>query len=279
MVKFHPASNGTNGSSPATGGGVLNDGERMDKLKLVVEELAHRNKNLLAIVQAIANQTARSSVGLNHFQAQFAQRLQSLSRSADLLVRDDVPAALMTDVVRTQFEPFGEINGALIAATGPDVLLNPQAVQNIGLALHELATNATKYGALSVPEGKVTVTWSISPDDSGRDVFRLDWREFHGPPVVKPGHRGFGLVVLRSLTGGTFNGEVDHAFDPGGVTFSLEVPAASVVARGSAERGPKNGSDFGNGNDPVAVRSDSGLPVTAWMMSGGARAEVRPSPA
>lgn len=232
----HPTATSTKRTWSARLGRISDKTDREERLQLVVDELTHRNKNLLALVQAIASQTGKRSAGLNHFQAQFTQRLQGLSRSIDLLVREDLRAASIADLVRSQLEPFGEVtlgevSEVRIAATGPDVLLNREAVQNIGLALHELATNATKYGALSVPEGKVTLAWALGSDDFAPARFRLIWREYNGPSVVPPTHRGFGQIVLQCLTSEALKGKVNHTFKAGGVSWTLEAPAAAVLDR------------------------------------------------
>ncbi len=120
-----------------------------------------------------------------------------------------------------------------ISATGPDVLLNPMAAQNIGLALHELATNAIKHGALSVPEGSVTVDWELEPCDVGPTRFRLIWRELNGPEVIPPTRQGFGHIVLQRMTAETLHGNVAHEFDPRGVSWTLDVPAAAVMVGGA----------------------------------------------
>ena len=145
-----------------------------EQLQFVVHELGHRIKNLLAVVQALANQTAQRSATVKEFQTVFSERLQGLSRSLDLLVEGEGRGASIADLVRSQLGPFGEIDGMRIAATGPVVSLNPEATQNIGLALHELATNATKHGALSVPSGAVTVDWEIDAKRVGAEPLSLE---------------------------------------------------------------------------------------------------------
>ena len=101
--------------------------------------------------------------------------------------------------------------------------------RNIGLALHELATNASKYGALSVAEGNVTVHWELA-NGGGRRRFRMAWREFNGPVVTEPKRRGFGLQVIQEMTAQALAGEVTHEFLPDGVRWSLDIPAAFVVS-------------------------------------------------
>ena len=211
---------------------------REEHLKFVVHELGHRIKNLLAVVQALANQTAQRTATVKDFQKVFSQRLQGLSRSLDLLAENNGRGASIADLVRSQLAPFAEIDGVRIAATGPVVSLNPEAAQNIGLALHELATNACKHGALSVPKGGVTVDWEIGPSDGGASRFRLIWREHHGPQVMSPQRRGFGHLVLQRMTGQTLQGKVNHEFGAGGVSWTLEVPAAAVVMQARRELHP-----------------------------------------
>jgi two-component sensor histidine kinase len=203
--------------------------QREERLLFTVHELGHRTKNLLAVIQAIASQTRQRSVSLQDFHERFSGRLRGLSRSLDLLVSEDGTNASIMDLVRSQLEPFGDVDGIRIAPQGPSIWLNSEATRNIGLALHELATNATKYGALSVSEGFITVDWLVRPDDTGAQRFLLIWREHDGPPVMSPQHRGFGHAVLQRMTHQALQGEVDHAFETGGVSWTLEVPLAAVA--------------------------------------------------
>jgi len=167
---------------------------------------------------------------------QFSRRLRGLSHSLELLVEEDGRGAWITDVVRSQLAPFGEVDGVRIVATGPAVFLRPEAAQNIGLALHELGTNATKHGALSVPEGVITVDWELGRVGIGRTCFRLMWREINGPKVMLPTRRGFSHVVLQRTTGQALQGKVNQEFAADGVRWTLEVPAARTVMPGPPER-------------------------------------------
>lgn len=204
--------------------------------QLVINELRHRTKNLLSVVLAIARQTGYVSPDIESFQSEFSQRLNGLSRSMDLLVEDGGRGAAISGLVHSQLAPFGNIDGVRISATGPDLFLNQSATQNIGLALHELATNAVKYGALSVSEGTVTVDWQVAPGTLGSMCFRLTWREQNGPEVKPPEHAGFGQVVLQRMTGATLGASVSHEFHPSGVVWTLDVLAAAVLIP-SAEAG------------------------------------------
>jgi len=208
--------------------------QREEQLRFVAHELSHRSKNLLAIIQAIARQIGLRSSSQEDFQMQFSQRLQGLSTSLNLLLDEGRRGAWIADVVRSQLTPFGEVDGVRIVATGPTVFLTPDAVQNIGLALHELATNATKYGALSAPQGVVTVHWDLRRVGIGRTCFRLMWREINGPKVTPPTDRGFGHIVLQRTTGQALQGNVTHEFKADGVRWTLEVPGARAVVSGIA---------------------------------------------
>ncbi len=210
--------------------------QREERLRFTALEISHRTKNLLAVVQAIADQTAQRSATLKDFQARFSQRLQGLSRSVDLLIEEDGHGASIAAVVSSQLEPFGQVDGVRIAASGPDVPLNSDAAQRIGQALHELATNATKYGALSVPEGWITVRWQLGPDNTGQPCFRLRWCERNGPKVLAPSRRGFGHVVLGGATGQALQGKVNHEFEARGVSWTLEAPLSAVGMLGPNER-------------------------------------------
>src|SRR5262249_8115664 len=152
--------------------------------------------NLLAVVQAIAGQTARHSAGLDAFQQRFSERLSAMARSQDLLVDGNWTGASVADLVRTQLAPFAETASSRIEVAGPRLELAPNAVHSLTLALHELATNAAKYGALSVSDGRLAITWGLSAADTAETRFRMCWRERNGPRVSSPTRKGFGHVVI-----------------------------------------------------------------------------------
>jgi two-component sensor histidine kinase len=120
------------------------------------------------------------------------------------------------------------LDGDRIAAQGPPIGLNPEATRNIGLALHELATNASKYGALSVPEGKVAVHWTFARSSGSRRLI-MTWREANGPMVTVPEHWGFGGHVLQQVAAQALSGKVMHKFLPEGVRWTLDIPAAAIL--------------------------------------------------
>lgn len=209
-------------------GVALDMTERRDKedhIAFLMRELAHRSKNLVAVIQAIAHQTARHSDKVSDFTERFSARLVALARTQDLLTGKDRKGALLEDLVHTQIEPFVEGEGKRLSITGPRVVLDEAATQSIGLALHELATNAAKYGALSVPQGRVTIEWEL-PGKQGDDrTLLLRWRERNGPKVQQPARKGFGHTVMERTLADSLQGNVKLDFAPSGLRWEAEIPA------------------------------------------------------
>jgi two-component sensor histidine kinase len=199
------------------------------QLRVTADELSHRIKNLVAIIQSIARQTMHQTTTREDFEARFSNRLGAFGRSLDLLIANDWHGARIDDLVRSELTPFGALDGTQITVNGPPLAVNPVAARNIGLAIHELATNASKYGALSVPEGKVAVHWELA-SSGGRQRFRMTWREFGGPMVAEPTRRGFGRQLIQQITAQALAGMVTHKFPPAGVRWTLDIPAAFVVS-------------------------------------------------
>ena len=136
----------------------------------------------------------------------------------------------MQELVRVQLAAFQEIDGVRVTIGGPDIVVNAKAAEQLGLCLHELATNAAKYGALSVPTGTVSIQWRVDAESGQEQSFSFMWRERGGPPVTMPTHTGFGSLVLQRLAAGTLNGKACKDFTPEGVTWMLACPATAVVA-------------------------------------------------
>lgn len=198
--------------------------------RFIMRELAHRSKNLLAVVQAIARQTGRSAQDLREFNAQLGERLAGLGRSQDLLVQKSWRGVSLSDLVSAQLAPFLEANNDRVEAHGPPVLLDADAAQNIGMALHELATNASKHGALSVTTGRVSITWDWLLAAEGERTLQLRWEESGGPPVSPPTRRGFGHAVIERLTAASMHGTAVLDWRPEGLCWTLEVPESSLVS-------------------------------------------------
>ena len=204
--------------------------KRTDKLlHTVMHELSHRSKNLLSVIQAMAQQTARLSPSVEAFLDRFNARIHGLAASQDLLVSQDWSGALLEDLVRQQLRPFGEGDRGRVEVSGPTVLVTPDAAQTLGLALHELATNASKYGALSVSGGRVAVQWKLEPG-GGVPRFRMSWRESGGPRVNAPERSGFGRMLIERLTAEKLDATVLLAFEREGVLWTLDAAAKDVLA-------------------------------------------------
>jgi PAS domain S-box-containing protein len=198
-------------------------------LRLLMRELTHRSKNLLAVIQAMARQTARHSGTIDSFLDQFGARLQALATSHDLLVQESWYGASLDELVRLQLGHYLDRQQAQVTVDGPPILLKPEAAQGLGLALHELATNAAKYGALSIPNGRVSIIWRRLPASEGHGV-EIVWQERGGPDVSTPVERGFGTLVIERNLARSLDAQVDLTFPPDGVGCRIIVPVTQFVA-------------------------------------------------
>lgn len=197
--------------------------------QLLLGEINHRAKNMLAVVQAMVRQTARKS-DPETFIRQFSERLASLAASQDLLVRNDWHGVEIGDLLPSQLSHLGELVGSRVRFSGPSLRLTPAAAQTLGMALHELGTNAAKHGALVSQRGRVEVGWRLV-DTPDQPRFILEWREKDGPPVAAPVRRGFGCSVMVRSVEHALDAEVDLAFAEAGLSWTVAAPAAAVVER------------------------------------------------
>jgi PAS domain S-box-containing protein len=196
--------------------------EREEREHLLMREINHRAKNMLNVVAAIAHQSAtRTPEG---FIERFSERIQALAANQDLLIRNAWRGIEIDDLVHAQLAPFADLTGSRIVVHGPKLRLKETAAQAIGLALHELATNAGKYGALSTATGRVDVRW-----ETEGDAFSVSWIEREGPPVSAPKRRGFGTVVMEIMAERSADGKVELLYRPSGVTWRLTCPAANAL--------------------------------------------------
>jgi two-component sensor histidine kinase len=203
--------------------------EAENQLRLLLRELTHRSKNLLAVIQAIARQTAARTKTVDDFLDRFGARLVAIGCSQDLLVADNWHGASLRTLVEQQLNMYAADRVAnRIMIDGEDVMLKPEAVQNLGLALHELATNAQKYGALSSGRGSVRIHWQFC--DAAK--LKLTWEEEGGPPVSTPDRSGFGRAMIESVVGKALEGEVKLSFPPNGVRCIITIPETQVASRG-----------------------------------------------
>ena len=204
--------------------------QREQHVRVLLRELVHRSKNLLAVVQAMSRQTAAGSPSVEEFQRKFGARLQALSMAHDLLISQDWRGASMHDLVRAQMAYCLDVAKDELAQRalieGPKLMLKPEAAQNIGLALHELATNALAYGALSRPDGAVSLKWGL---EDGR--LNIEWRESGGPSVATPPREGFGHKVVKRLVALALDGEATLNFPPDGLVWTLSIPASFAMTK------------------------------------------------
>jgi len=200
-----------------------------DQLRLLLRELTHRSKNLLAVIHAIARQTASRTRSVEDFLDRFSARLCAIGCSHDLLIADNWHGASLRMLVEQQLGEHADRFGEQIAIEGEDVMLKPEAVQNLGLALHELAANALKYGSLSDPQGQVSIQWQFCEEAS---KLKLTWQERGGPIVLPPQRSGFGRAMIETVVGQALEGDVSLSFPPKGVRCVIVIPSAQVTSRG-----------------------------------------------
>ena len=203
--------------------------EAADKLqKLILEELHHRIKNTLATVSAIASQSLRTATSLEHGQHAIEGRLVALGRAHDLLLQARWANASLATTIRGATAPYDSEGAGRFLIEGPDIRITSGAVIALAMTLNELCTNTTKFGALSVPAGRIEIEWKI---DADKQRLQLTWSEKNGPPVHAPTRRSFGTRLIGSL-GQQLKGEVQLAYDASGFVYVLDVPMASLVAPG-----------------------------------------------
>ncbi|MFH6785534.1 MULTISPECIES: HWE histidine kinase domain-containing protein [Methylobacterium] len=195
---------------------------------LLAEELNHRVKNSLATVQSIANQTLTHATSLSEARTTFNARLQSLSAAHDVLTRESWEGATLAEIVEEALRPFRTGTGVRFKTGGPPVRLPPRLALAFVMALHELATNAVKYGALSNAHGRVILNWDIV-DGSSPGRLWLRWEEIGGPPVVAPERRGFGSRMIERVLASELGGTAEVEYRPRGVVATVEAPLPEVA--------------------------------------------------
>src|SRR5262249_33595917 len=199
--------------------------QREERGRVLMHEINHRAKNMLSVVEAIAHQTAARTP--EDFIERFSERIQALSANQDLLIKSGWHGVEIGNLVRAQLAHFADLIGSRIAVQGPILRLKAVGTQAIGLALHELTTNAGKYGALLTEAGRVDIRWLTEGE-----TFTMSWTEHDGQPVSPPQRRGFGTVVMKEMAGRSVNGTVDLEYAPSGVTWHLTCPAGNALEAG-----------------------------------------------
>jgi PAS domain S-box-containing protein len=195
---------------------------REERERLLMSEINHRAKNMLSVVDAIAHQTAARTP--EDFVERFSDRIQSLSANQDLLIRNAWQGVEIEALVSAQLAPFADFMDSRIVVGGPKLRLNAASAQAIGLALHELATNAGKYGALSTDSGRLDIGWGTNGD-----TFSMSWTEREGPPVSRPKQRGFGTTVMEVMAERSVDGTVELDYAPSGLSWRLICPVANAL--------------------------------------------------
>jgi PAS domain S-box-containing protein len=201
-----------------------------EQIRLLMREVNHRSKNLLAVVQSVARQTAIHG-DPQSFAQRFSERLQGLAASHDLLVHNSWQGVGLEELVHSQLSHFKDLVGGRIILSGPHLRINAAAAQSLGMALHELSVNAVKYGALSNRTGTVNITWAVE-DAPGGKRFAMAWRENGGPAVKEPSHSGLGTLILTRLVEQSLGAEVKLDLAREGLSWTLTAPLASVAESG-----------------------------------------------
>jgi PAS domain S-box-containing protein len=203
-----------------------------EQILLLMREVNHRAKNMLGVVQAIARHTA--TLHPEDFVQRFSERLQALAMSQDLLIKNEWQGTDLTELVRAQLAHFKDLIDTRVLLAGPSVRLSPAATQTIGMALHELATNAGKYGALSNTYGQVEISWKVY--EPGEPRLAMSWIESGGPPVFTPLRRGFGSTVVESMAQMGLSADVQLVYATSGLQWRLDCPGESAI---EVIKGPK----------------------------------------
>jgi PAS domain S-box-containing protein len=201
--------------------------------QMLMLEVNHRSKNLLAIIQSIARQTA--SRAPDDFVKTFGLRLQALAANQDLLVESGWRPVDLEMLVRSQLQHFEGVLAERFVFNGLAVRVPARAAQAIGLAIHELGTNAAKYGSLSNDSGRIEINWKVAGE-----MFEMSWRELGGPQVMKPAARGFGSTVIDTLITTTLNGEVSIEYAPTGLIWKLQCPTAAFRSQADFRLGKES---------------------------------------
>lgn len=190
---------------------------------MLVAELNHRVKNILAIVRSVASQTTANSSSLTVFKSAFDGRLRALALAHDILTRQRWADTRLSHLLAETLAPYRGLGGNRVVTAGPEVLLPTQIVVPLAMALHELTTNAVKYGALSTNTGRLEVNWTLV-EDAGLPCVMITWAEVGGPPVAVRAPSGFGTKLVSRLSSYDLDGNAHLDFKPGGLTCTLRFP-------------------------------------------------------
>ena len=196
-----------------------------DYQKLLLHELDHRVKNILAVVQSIAQQTFRKATSIEEADANFRGRLMAVAHAQDVLVSQNVEGATLREIIESALHGSG-VADTRVTAAGPDVTISRRNAVTMSLAIHELCTNALKYGALTADDGSVAITWG-EVEVAGARQFEFEWRESGGPPVTTPHRKGFGSSLLEQGLAAELGGKLELRYEPGGVVCHFTAPLSA----------------------------------------------------
>ncbi|MEW9616702.1 sensor histidine kinase [Shinella sp. S4-D37] len=197
-----------------------------NEVRFLMREVAHRSKNQLTVIQAMLNQSAASAENATDFAETFRRRVAGLARSTDLMIANATQGVNLMELAKNQLKPFTPADTERVRITGPAVLLDPQASQTLGMALHELSTNATKYGALANETGIVSLSWATAGED-----LNLVWRESRAvidKEAIAASHKGFGSVVLERMLGMALDAKLDFVVHDDGIEWRVTIPLARL---------------------------------------------------
>jgi two-component sensor histidine kinase len=195
---------------------------------VLIAELDHRVKNVLATISTVASRTQETSGSMAEFVAALDGRIKSMAATHELLSSRHWQGIPLAELVRREIAPFANVSNTRIE--GPDVMVNVDAGQTLAMVLHELATNAAKFGSLSANSGSVSVRWNFRRIGHAENWLCIEWEERGGPHVVPPARSGFGTSVVRELIPYELGGTVDLMYLPEGVRCKLEIPARGLIA-------------------------------------------------
>ncbi|MBZ9816701.1 PAS domain S-box protein [Mesorhizobium sp. CA7] len=215
------------------------------RIRLLMREVNHRVKNQFAVILSMIRETSKRSTDPGEFEELIRSRIMALSRSHDLLVTSEWAGASLFDLIQEHLKPFG--HEERISLSGPLLTLQSNAVQNLGMAFHELGTNSSKYGALAGEGGRIEITWQVEPGPQAQRRFHLLWHETSGATAVgaeqKTSERkGFGTVVLQRVAPQSLSGSSSLERSPGSVKWTLDAPLEAIVV---PQLGAEGDADFG----------------------------------
>jgi two-component sensor histidine kinase len=197
--------------------------------EVVIGELHHRVKNTLAIVSAITSQSLRTANSLEEATKTIADRLQALGVAQDLLVREQWTGAGCRTLIEGAVKAFQSKSLDQFEIAGDNIAVSSGPAVSLSMVIHELCTNAVKHGALSVPNGRVSISWAVSEDHPKR--FKLHWKEHDGPPVQEPSRKSFGSRLIEQALPGQLQGEARLRFEPDGLSCEANIPLSVMQER------------------------------------------------